>query len=1143
MHTHDTSSTDSFNNNRAVSFGTQPEAILAALSSTEIFQFFQKGTAHDADYFTEVKNVCMTAANLSCLIANMFSLYTKHDITHICNVLNLMASLLHDRMKDLSVDEAALLLMAACWHDTGMAVNKKQAERLLSEDDEDIWNNYFRTHNEDKRRYHEGTADKKTLLPNLIRSFHHERVKEQLMETGLWYQWPEAIDKHIAREELFSVCKSHGEKLQVINEIQPRSRKVDLRVCAVLLRLADILDFDYSRAPQSLYYYSGLANPKTSEERFSQLEWQKHMKSYGFDFIPVYHEKNIVELSLLFNATCEDPTAHHKVNEYIDWVEYELGVCNAELAKYSSKWENRLALPYKVERHIHANGFEVGDFSFHVDKGRIIELLKGNNIYNNKGVFIRELIQNALDAVRTRRQIEKNSFDWKPEINIYSWTADGFNWLSIDDNGIGMSREIIKNYFLRIGCSYYESDEFKAAFGNEDYKPTSHFGIGILSCFISSNNNSRIEVSTKHYQDTDGRETLRLSIPSQQGYYYLATEADNRDYISKGTDDITIPPVNSLKKDSGYRKKPGTTISVRFSIGEVQTQNAITIKDIIDTFVAFPDVPIHYYNLDNGEQSDYLTEEDFQKSVESACTYDENGFSETFEYVLPDEIFDRLKEYYPEAQWTDTPMFQTEFLHLKKIAPFKEDSCIDGILMMVKRPLNKPVICSFPQSKYMKVFFAYLNYKVFRQEVELFVTASVSDAVYNMLVHTRNALIAASAGFAPESDAAEICSAILDGRYYKEKWRIKFSKTHGICESDLYKMTANALQNYIEPDDLQEYLVFQKYEYAWGWKYRFDPLIPSFKTFFHRTFSMGYDFLWNDNRLSYNGIYIGGIHNMNLNPDGWDLIASTILLKDMHRPDLSVNRFGIDNLPLELTCMEASLQMHLKHARRDVLHLARGYNFDATLDDFRKVLRASPSLAECLYINTWGGTFRWHEIARRLQQGKPIILSIVHLNAMVIRLSIAVLLEYFDVRFEIRQAHHPVISVYLKNGLAMVAASALPGNFPPGMFLYTIDRKTKYLSAGTGENFAIYNADHPFSKWLISNSNLMEEKSPGTLKAFCNCMALGIVAENCDRKRMDEINGLLRMLKNHKGIPVPDNVFLKSSDFLSLDKASDSRLK
>ncbi|NBI91648.1 hypothetical protein D3Z45_13990 [Lachnospiraceae bacterium] len=463
--------------------------------------------------------------------------------------------------------------------------------------------------------------------------------------------------------------------------------------------------------------------------------------------------------------------------------------------------------------------------------------------------------------------------------------------------------------------------------------------------------------------------------------------------------------------------------------------------------------------------------------------------------------------------------------------------------MMVKRLLNEPVICTFPQSRYMKVFFASLNYTIYEHGVELYVTDSVSNAVYNMLVHIRNALIAASAGFAPESDAAEICSAILDGRYYKKEWRIQFSKAHGICESSLYEMTANALQDYIAPDDLQEYLVFQKYEYAWGWKYRFDPLIPSFQNFFYPTFSLGYDFLWNDNRLSYNGIYIGKIHNYSLYSDGWDLIASTIILKDMHRPDLSVNRFGISNLPLELTCMEAVLQMHLKHARRNVLHLTKGYNFDATLDDFRKVLHASPSLADCLYMNTWGGTFRWHEIARKLQQGKPVILSIVHLDTMVIRLSIAVLLEHFDVRFDIRQAHHPVISVFLKNEEAMMDAPDLPGNFPPGMFLYTIDRKTKYLSAGTGETFAVYNAEHPFSKWLISNSNLIKEKSPDTLKAFCNCMTIGIVAENHDRKRMDEINGLLRMLKNHKDIPVPDKVFLKISDFLSLDKASDSRLK
>ena len=52
-------------------------------------------------------------------------------------------------------------------------------------------------------------------------------------------------------------------------------------------------------------------------------------------------------------------------------------------------------------------------------------------------------------------------------------------------------------------------------------------------------------------------------------------------------------------------------------------------------------------------------------------------------------------------------------------------------------------------------------------------------------------------------------------------------------------------------------------------------------------------------------------------------------------------------------------------------------------------------------------------------------------------------------------------------------------------------------------------------------------------------MTFSMCAENCDIKRMDELNGLLCMLKNNKGVPVPDKVFLKSRDFLSLDKAFD----
>lgn len=296
---------------------------------------------------------------------------------------------------------------------------------------------------------------------------------------------------------------------------------------------------------------------------------------------------------------------------------------------------------------------------------------------------------------------------------------------------------------------------------------------------------------------------------------------------------------------------------------------------------------------------------------------------------------------------------------------------------------------------------------------------------------------------------------------------------------------------------------------------------------------------WEGNKLSYNGIYIDNIGNYDPEPNEWNLVAGRIILKDMHRPELSVSRSGIKRLSLELTCMGKAFEMYLKHAQRNVFHFARGYNLDVTLEDFKKVLHVSPSLVECMYINTWGGIFHWHEIAHRLQQGKPVILYIGHLDFMIICLSIAVLLEHFDVRFEIRQANYPIISVFLKNEKTMAAAPDPPGNFLPGLFLYTIDRKTEYLSTGTREHFHVYNADHPFSKWLISNSDLIKEKSPDILKALCHCMTFAIAHENSDRTRMDEINKYLRILKNSKNVPVPDEVFLKNSDFFSLDKAFD----
>src|SRR5262249_21181094 len=58
----------------------------------------------------------------------------------------------------------------------------------------------------------------------------------------------------------------------------------DLKFCAIILRLADVLDFDNSRSPDEVYRYLGLSRRATRREVVSDVEWLKHLNSNGFVF-------------------------------------------------------------------------------------------------------------------------------------------------------------------------------------------------------------------------------------------------------------------------------------------------------------------------------------------------------------------------------------------------------------------------------------------------------------------------------------------------------------------------------------------------------------------------------------------------------------------------------------------------------------------------------------------------------------------------------------------------------------------------------------------------------------------------------------------------------------------------------------------
>ena len=92
---------------------------------------------------------------------------------------------------------------------------------------------------------------------------------------------------------------------------------------------------------------------------------------------------------------------------------------------------------------------------FSVDISRMIELL-ASQMYPSPFALLRENVQNAFDAVMLRRHAGQ-TFDAKIEVTIEP------HRIVVSDNGIGMSRQELRDHFWRAGSSSKNTDEARAA--------------------------------------------------------------------------------------------------------------------------------------------------------------------------------------------------------------------------------------------------------------------------------------------------------------------------------------------------------------------------------------------------------------------------------------------------------------------------------------------------------------------------------------------------------------------------------------------------------------------------------------------------------------------------------------------------------
>jgi molecular chaperone HtpG len=115
---------------------------------------------------------------------------------------------------------------------------------------------------------------------------------------------------------------------------------------------------------------------------------------------------------------------------------------------------------------------------FQIHLRGIIDLLS-KHLYSGPEVFVRELLQNGVDAIRARQRLDP---DFAGSLNLELHTPKGKPaTLVATDDGIGLTEDEVHKFLATIG----ESSK-RMAEGDRPTDFIGQFGVGILSCFLVS---------------------------------------------------------------------------------------------------------------------------------------------------------------------------------------------------------------------------------------------------------------------------------------------------------------------------------------------------------------------------------------------------------------------------------------------------------------------------------------------------------------------------------------------------------------------------------------------------------------------------------------------------------------------------------
>lgn len=532
-------------------------------------------------------------------VPQTFPHFTSHTIDHSDEIVRQLSQFLflgsqkrpRPVLKDFSATEAYVLIASAYLHDAGMVVSQADKERLVQSEEWRAWvapgaagearwlavQQQLQQAETNVAQVLAAGAQLRYLIAEFFRAQHHLRVR-QVIELNANALGRFDFGDHQLRAAISAVCVGHGlshDELLDVNkypeERNIRNDRVNLQFCAIALRLGDLLDLRTNRACP-LLLSAAAPMPAGSEPHWSQYSRIGHMVTAP-DRIEIW-------------AECQSAEEFAVLKDWCGWIVEECEfaeTCRSRWLRRFGTWEPPRAKMTGPDPTIKIR-FQGGDeeeWRIEVDPREAIERFVQSDPRDPS--FIRELLQNAVDATRCRiyRDLQRSGRPLPSRVTDVP--ADRLSQYAIEigvevgedkrgrpeaagsepgvvvtvaDPGIGMTRSIVRNYLLQVGKSWYTTQEFARTF---PFVPTSQFGVGFLTVFGVSND---IEVQTRA---ESGDEPIGLKLCGPRNYIIF---------------------------EKGHRETIGTTVTVRLRPGALQRMAVEDIARYVGWLCRRVEVPI-----------------------------------------------------------------------------------------------------------------------------------------------------------------------------------------------------------------------------------------------------------------------------------------------------------------------------------------------------------------------------------------------------------------------------------------------------------------------------------------------------------------------------------------------------------------------